>query len=135
VPVEGSVVKGERPFATRLQFLGGGSRSTAIRMVSNEKGKFTGLLPREGTWRVGLVDLHKVINNVLVKRAEGARTAKAQIEVPDNRVTGEVVDENEEPVDGATVTAVDLASGAPEPATTDAHGAFSLEGLARPSIW
>jgi len=130
VPVEGSVVKGDEPFATRLQFIGAGSRSTAIRMVSDEKGVFTGLLPREGKWRVTLEDLHKTLNHVVVKRAEGARAARVRIEIPANRVTGEVVDENSEPVEGAVVTAVDLESGAPEPATTDAQGAFALEGLA-----
>lgn len=87
-------------------------------------------MPREGTWRVVLEDLHKTLNNVLVKRAEGARSAKVRIEIPDNRVTGDVVDESSEPVGQAVVTAVDLEGGGPEPATTDAEGAFVLDGLA-----
>lgn len=56
VPVEGSVVKGEKPLATRLQFVGGGSRSAAIRMAADDKGKFTGSCRARGrggsSWRI-----------------------------------------------------------------------------------
>lgn len=127
--IEGSVTLGDQPLATRLQFIGAGSRSTSIQFASDGKGRFSGVLPREGTWRIELPDLHRTLRHVAVHRAAGARAAKVRIEVPDNRIAGDVVDEGSNPVANAAVTANDLGTGDSQTAVTDERGSFELVGL------
>jgi hypothetical protein len=126
--VEGRVTKGDQPFATRLRFFGPVARSTGIRMASDARGAFSGVLPREGRWRVELSDLRRTLG-VTVRRAKGARSAKVEIAIPDVRLSGDVVDESSEPIAGAQVVASDLGSGEQQTAVTDDRGAFELDGL------
>lgn len=130
VDVEGSVTKGGQPLATKLEFIGSGSRSTAIELVSDAKGRFSGVLSHEGTWRVELAELHRTLRNVVVHRPAGARVAKVALDIPDNRVSGDVVDEGLNPVADASVTATDLKLGDLQTARTDDRGAFEISGLA-----
>jgi len=126
--VEGVVAQGDRPLATRLRFYTR-SRSTPIRMDSDEKGLFSGILPREGSWRVDLPDLRRTLHNVRVERAKGARSAKLDLSIPDYRLAGEVVDETSKPFAGATVTAGPLAEDIEQSAQSDEEGAFLIDAV------
>jgi hypothetical protein len=127
VLVEGTVSKGESPFATRLGFFTG-SRSTAIRMDSDAKGRFTGFLPREGRWRLYLPEFRRTLR-VVVERAKGARSAKLDVIIPDRRLAGEVVDESSMPVPGALVTAEGFVADDAPAVQSDGKGNFLLDGL------
>jgi len=131
IDVEGVVTKRETPFATDLRFINAGPLSAAIRMTSDEKGKFSGVLPQEGKWRIDLPALHRTLRDVQVKRAEGARAARLSLEIPDCRITGQVVDESSNLIAGASVSAGDLAGGGEQSAVTDGEGSFTIEGLDR----
>jgi hypothetical protein len=127
VMVEGVVTKGDHPFSTGLRFFTG-SRGTAIRMDSDARGAFTGILPREGRWRLYLPELRRTLH-VVIERAKGARSAKLDVVIPDRRLAGEVVDESSVPVPGALVTAEGLLDDDAPTAESDERGAFLLDGL------
>jgi hypothetical protein len=133
VLVEGTVSKGESPFATRLGFFTG-SRSTAIRMDSDAKGRFTGFLPREGRWRLYLPEFRRTLR-VVVERAKGARSAKLDVIIPDRRLAGEVVDENSMPVPGALVTAEGFVADDAPAVQSDGKGTFSSTVFLMSRTW
>ncbi|HEY8021768.1 MAG TPA: carboxypeptidase-like regulatory domain-containing protein [Thermoanaerobaculia bacterium] len=128
--VAGTVAVGERPIATELRFRRGGSRDGQVRLRSDEKGKFTGVLPREGRWWIEVVAVGKTVHGFEIRRAPGAREAKVEIRIPDTRVVGEVVDEAGSPVAEALVEVVGLLDPPDlESTTSGADGRFEIRGL------
>jgi len=133
VPVRGTVTLGKEPLAATLWF-GGRRGARRIRMDSDEKGRYAGLLSEEGTWplEIAAADRHLrlALDSVEVKVPSGKTTATLDIRVPDTRLSGEVVDSSNRRVPGALVSV--FRSGASQVATDD-KGEFELRGL-KPGI-
>jgi hypothetical protein len=134
VEVEGTVLLGGEPLAATLWF-GGKNGSTRIRFDADAKGRFVGMLPRQGSWRVSLVaeaaKLKLSLKPIEVKVASGQRRARVEIKVPDTRLGGEVVDENGHKVAQAVVSTYDRD---PSDVQTDDSGEFELRGLSAGTI-
>jgi Carboxypeptidase regulatory-like domain len=133
VEVHGRVTLGDDPLAATLWF-GGRSGARRIRFDADEKGRFEGWLPEEGTWPVDLVSgeggLRLTLDPVEVDRLPGKRAAEVAIEVPDTLLHGEVVDEAGRSVPGALVSFLNSRGGH---RMTDEKGRFELRGL-RPGL-
>ncbi|MGE5232925.1 MAG: carboxypeptidase regulatory-like domain-containing protein [Acidobacteriota bacterium] len=128
--VDGRLRLGERPLAGDIWF-GGRNGLVAIRMNADEEGRFAGLLPRPGVWRVDVetegAGLHLSRLKVTVpKRAVGEK-AKVEIRLPDTRVRGTVVDPEGAPAAGAQVLLLDDVG--PARATTAEDGTFRFLGV------
>ncbi len=133
VPVRGTVTLGKEPLAATIWF-GGRRGARRIRMDSDEKGRYAGLLPEEGTWplEIAAADHHLrlALDSVEVKVPSGKTTATLDIRVPDTRLAGEVVDSSNHRVAGALVSV--FRSGTSQVETND-KGEFELLGL-KPGI-
>ncbi|MFY9824319.1 MAG: carboxypeptidase-like regulatory domain-containing protein [Thermoanaerobaculia bacterium] len=133
VPVRGTVTLGKAPLAATLWF-GGRRGGRRIRMDSDEKGRYAGLLSEEGTWPLEIAaaerHLRLSLDPVEVKVPSGKTTATVDVRVPDTRVAGEVVDSSNHKVPGALVSI--FRSGASQ-VETDEKGEFELRGL-KPGI-
>jgi hypothetical protein len=131
VPVTGTVTLGKKPLAADLSFSGNGIGPT---LHSDEHGAFAGVLPHDGSWGVHVTaatpPVQRRLRNVEVKLNPDLKKAEVDLHLPDNRLTGTVVDEGGQPVANAAVTAltkddVDIAN-----TRSDDDGRFELEGLA-----
>lgn len=133
VPVRGKVLLGDRPLSARLWF-GGQTHGVSVPMVTEKDGKFDGVLPSEGKWRVEIETeepkLHRTLAGVEVRVSPSLGVAEVELRLPGTRIAGVVVDEAGSPVQGATVEAVDAAPTALLRATSDAEGGFEVLGLA-----
>jgi hypothetical protein len=101
--VDGTVQFGGQPLAARL-FFGGRSGTTSIEMTSDEEGRFKGPLPKPGPWRVDVEVTEprlQASTKVEVRPKEGRATV--EIELPDTKVHGRVVDPAGAPAPGAFV--------------------------------
>ncbi|HSK80803.1 MAG TPA: carboxypeptidase-like regulatory domain-containing protein [Thermoanaerobaculia bacterium] len=127
--VEGKVTLGDEPLAATLWF-GGRSGERRIRFDADEKGRFEGALPEEGTWPLALAseeqDLELNLKPVEVKRLPGKRAAKVDVRVPDTTLAGEVVDDQGRKVPGAYV---DVIRERGHSVTTDEDGEFEFRGI------
>lgn len=101
--IEGKVELGDEPIAGSLVF-GGRSGATAIRMISDEEGRFEGPLPKPGDWRVD-VDAEEppLRASAMVEVKPKGDRALVTIELPNTRVYGKVVDPSGKPSPGAVV--------------------------------
>jgi hypothetical protein len=97
IAVEGRAFQGKEPFRGALWF-GGARGARRVRFDPDENGEFLGLLPEEGEWEVqaespgaGLDRL--TLEPVEVRRRPGQSKARVEIQVPDTRLEGRVVDE------------------------------------------
>lgn len=106
VEIEGNLRLGREPLSAKLWF-GGRSGAPGLALESDEKGDFSGFLPREGLWQVDVAAADPVILRTLrgieVRRPKGRRAARVDLELPDGRASGTVVDAQGEPVRGAVV--------------------------------
>lgn len=131
VAVEGRALQGEEPFRGALWF-GGARGPRRVRFDLDENGKFSGILPEEGKWEVqaesraaGLDRL--TLQPVEVRRRPGQSKARIEIEVPDTRLEGRVVDEAGK---GVTANLLLIAErGGISLARTEGDGRFVLRGL------
>lgn len=134
ITLEGTLWLGQEPLAADLWF-GGRSGATRIRMASDEEGRFRGVLPRGGDWRVDIHAIEPRLNTrarVDVSVSKSGRAA-ADIVLPDTRVFGAVVDESGKPVPGADVL---LQSERVEVfETADEFGAFEARGMPEGPAW
>jgi hypothetical protein len=130
--VRGRITLGAEPLATTFWF-GGQTGPESLRFESDAKGRFSGLLPREGKWAldVALKDggVRRVnLDPVEIKKLPGASFATVDIRVPDTLIEGEVVDESGHPLAGAHVQAIRMGQN-PDDFETDGEGKFSVRGV------
>jgi hypothetical protein len=135
IDVRGKVTLGDQPLAATLWF-GGSQGSQRIRMDSDVKGKFVGVLPRAGPWRVEVTaeskGLRQGLRPVKVELLLGKRFAEVDIHLPDTRLAGDVVDSQGKPAPGAEVTLLNTDGGGG--ATADGDGRFEFRGLEPGSV-
>lgn len=134
VRVEGILRLGGEPLAADLYFGGRfGARRVAAR--SDGEGKFYIVLPQQDEpWIVEIVasaiGLEALVGGVEPRRAPGEPWAKTEIDLPDGRVAGVVVDESGAPVPGVLVEAVAAADRArPASSRSSPDGSFELRAL------
>jgi hypothetical protein len=102
--VKGRLRLGSDPAPARL-FFGGRSGGTSIEMSSNKEGKFEGPLPKPGTWRVDIDSPElRIKTSVMVAVKAKGETASVEIDLPDTKVYGRVVDPSGKPAPRAEVT-------------------------------
>lgn len=134
VPIEGRLTLDGEPMRARLLFhasSGGG----LVGVVSDLEGHFSGHLPRPGQWRLARLgrrgEAH-ALTPVEVERRDDGQPTWLEIELPETRLKGQVVDARGQPVDRASVSLLrsgaEGAEGASEAKTDDA-GRFSFRGL------
>jgi hypothetical protein len=133
VEVRGTVTRGGEPLAATLWF-GGRHGPRRIRFDADAKGRFEGILPREGKWpvevasdddpstRVGLAPVE-------VKRPPGKQFASVALRVPATLLRGKVVDEEGSALEDAQIS-IQQGGQTRSAATTDRDGRFTLRGLA-----
>ena len=127
VTVEGKVLLGEEPLSATLYF-GGRNARLGTKMDSNEEGVFHGVLPREGNW---FVDVEAAEPGLAIParvevQARPNGEARVTIELPDTKVFGKVVDEENRPV----VARVLVSGGQGEAEVSSAEdGSFTVRGV------
>lgn len=132
VEVRGTVVLGEEPLEAASVFFAG---SSGIEMVSNEEGRFSGFLPRPGAWsievRASEPRLRRNFKSVEIEVEPPKSYAELELDMPDTRMQGEVVDALGRSVDNAIVSATGYAASLDSFAQqrTDEDGAFDFAGL------
>ena len=129
--IEGSLSLGHDPALGELWF---GTRhgERRVRFDLDEQGEFDGALPGPGRWRLEWIPEGQGRVSVALPPVEIPDEPRVtlDLEVPDTRLVGKVVDRQGEPVEGATVTAVGGDKGStPSRVETDEDGSFSLLGL------
>jgi hypothetical protein len=134
--VEGRILIGKDPLAATLWLSQKGGRR--LRFDSDERGRFNGVLPGEGTW-VPKVELEAnklqvSLEPIEIKPPQGKNLAKVEIVVPDTKLAGQVVDEEGHPLPAAKVFALSPEKRVPNPFETDEKGEFSVRGL-KPGSW
>lgn len=135
--VEGEVTLGDEPLESLVWF-GGPNGGRQIRIDTNEEGFYAGYLPEAGRWRVTVVSEETGRRNlepVEIETADGARSARVDLHLPDTRITGEVVDEDGNPIAEARVQAFQIDTLHDVNGTrTNAVGEFELRGIAEGSV-
>lgn len=129
--VEGRVRIGDEPLRATLWF-GGMSGWRKVRFDSDGEGRFEGSLPEEGEWAVDLLSdepfLRLGLGPVEVRPPQGSGVARLDLEVPDTRLQGEVVDEEGKSLPRASLL-VAHGPGKNSQAHADERGRFDLRGL------
>lgn len=129
VEIEGEVHLGKAPLRATLWF-GGQHGVASIRFDSDEEGKFSGVLPRDGHWPIELTADRPRISLELHRTIEARKgRAEVNIEVPGTRLFGRVVDPEGRPAEQATVSVLE-SDGANQGLLTEAEGRFEFRGVA-----
>lgn len=133
--LEGTLRLGGEPLAASLYF-GGRFGARRVAIPSDEEGKFYVILPRQDEpWNVEFVapaiGLEAFVGGIEVRKSPGEPWAKVEIDLPDNRVSGGVVDESGAPISKVLVEAVAAEDGARPTSTrsSEPDGSFELRGL------
>lgn len=127
--VRGRVYRADEPLDAVLLF-GGKHGAEQVRMESHE-GKFSGVLPRGGRWKVEIEWGNPPRTSTVQVGVEGTGPHRGEIEiaVPAGRAFGRVVDATRQPARAAEVT-VTTKKGAFFHTSTDSQGAFEFDGMA-----
>jgi hypothetical protein len=126
--VHGTLKLGKEPLAATIWF-GGRFGSSTIRMESDQDGKFHGILPRDGWWRVDVASSAPKLETRTKAQveADGQGRATVEVDLPATRVFGKVLDDAGRPVPSAffeiSTDDVDMY------ARTDDAGSFDVRGL------
>jgi len=134
VTVTGRIRLGGEPLSASLWF-GGSFGETSVKMESDSAGKFHGVLPREGLWRVEVVCTEPRLSTWTRVEIGADRSGRAsfEIELPNTTLSGRVVDESGKPAPSADVivrgASVDFI------ATADAEGNFTVRCLPEGPVW
>ena len=131
VPIEGKIQLGEKPIEARVHFRSGGRLEG---FTSDEDGAFSGALPTEGTWLVDLFANEPKVRRrgfaIEVERSRDADVAMVEIQLPDTRLDGRVVEEHGTPVATASLVIMNHdGDETPFGAKIEPTGEFSLAGL------
>lgn len=104
VAVEGEVWLRDAPVAAEIYF-GTSTGIPSVRIESDDEGKFSGVLPREGEWplEIRLAGRPPQALDPVEVRREAGGVAELSLRLPDTRLTGEVVDGDGEPAAGVHV--------------------------------
>jgi hypothetical protein len=128
IDVAGHLHLGKEPVAGTLWF-GGRSGTARVRMTADEEGRFLGVLPHGGAWLLEIESASPRLRLRTVVEVAPARSGKASVDVdlPNTRLFGRVVDEQGKPAPRAEV----LVEGRDplQPTETDEAGAFEIRGL------
>jgi hypothetical protein len=135
VAITGRLLLGDEPLAATL-FFGGRSGGERVRVESDEEGSFSGTLPREGFWRVQIQAQQPPLDTMAETEIRARRSGETfvEIELPDNRLFGRVVDAGSLPVERATVVTQGSNPMLFQWKQTDERGRFELRGLAAGAI-
>jgi Carboxypeptidase regulatory-like domain len=134
VKVRGTVKLGERPVAARIYF-GGESGSTSIPLESDDKGVFTGVLPkRDDPWNevtvvATLPAVRRTLRNIKVAPA-GSGEANVDLILPSTYIAGNVVDADGRPVQHAIINVQNTAHEPFVQIFAENDGSFDINGLA-----
>jgi Carboxypeptidase regulatory-like domain len=106
IQLEGRLTLGGEPVMAALVF-GGARGASRQRFDSDEKGEFSGPLPHAGEWPVEVRGTTPAIEvflpKVAVEPLKGERRAHVEIELPNTRLRGRVVDDKRRPVPAAFI--------------------------------
>jgi hypothetical protein len=129
--VEGKILIGTEPLSATLWLSQKGGRR--LRFDSDDRGRFSGLLPGEGLWAPQIHSetekLRVSLEPLEIKPPQGKNLAKVEIHVPDTKLSGQVVDDAGQPVRTARVSIIQLDKRAHDQVDTDEKGEFSIRGL------
>jgi uncharacterized GH25 family protein len=129
--VKGTVTLGKEPLEATLWL----SQKSGQRLVfdSDDRGRFSGVLPREGRWYPQISSdspkLRVQLDPIEIKVAKGKTVAEVEIHIPDTHLVGQVVDETGRPVQGARVQIAKPGDKSVDSIDTDEKGEFSVRGL------
>lgn len=131
--VEGTIVLGDKPLPAALRFQGAGAVS--VKLEADAEGHFFGVLPDGGRWLVEVEAAEPRLRTRVWAEVRASRSGKARldIELPDTRVFGRVVDENGKPAPGARIVA--LGESIEQFAEADGEGLFELRALPEGFAW
>jgi len=104
IEVKGSLSRGKEPIAGTLWF-GGEHGAVSVRMDADAEGHFGGILPKGADWVVEIAASDpslRLVRRVEVKAGTDGK-ANLEIVVPDGRVFGRVLDDNDRPIEAANV--------------------------------
>jgi hypothetical protein len=129
VPVTGRLLLGDKPLSASLWF-GGRHRAVSLQMNSDEDGRFRGVLPHAGPWRVEIASenprVERALEAVDVRKRDGG-TAALEIVLPATALHITCVDAGGAPVERAVVEAKIADSSVQFFA--DASGSVDAQGL------
>jgi len=126
--IRGTVSLGKEPLSAVLWF-GGTYGALAVKMESDRDGRFHGVLPKGGQWKVDISATDPKLQSQTEVRIEEDRQGRAIVDIalPDTHVFGKVLKEEGQAAVGAQVA---VSSQDKEfVAITDEKGAFNLRGL------
>ena len=136
--LEGTVKLAGEPVAATLYF---GGRHGAIRnrVRSDDEGKFYVFLPRkEDPWVADVVapelGIDVQVRNIEVRKLPGEPWAKTEIDLPDTRIIGTVLDESRNLLPGAVVEIVGTDGDYLATTNSDGEGTFEISGLQPGSV-
>ena len=136
VGIEGSVTVGGTPIAAKLSF-GGKYAATRIAAESDDEGNYRGQLPRFGKWEVAVeapaLSIESVVD-VDVPEARGNKPARVDVELPDTRMAGRVVDAQGKPL-RAFVTFEPEQRRQPMSIPTQDNGKFELLAMPADTVY
>ncbi|MEM6453559.1 MAG: carboxypeptidase-like regulatory domain-containing protein [Acidobacteriota bacterium] len=133
VGVSGLVSLGDTPVVGEVVF-GGAFGAERVLLATDEDGRYEGVIPYAGTWRVQVRSQKNDLDaetTVLVD-ADTEGVAEVDIEMPDTHIWGQVVDPNGKPVPRTSVGIAGVDSR--DQQLTDEQGQFSFrahDGLVR----
>jgi hypothetical protein len=134
VTVRGTVRFGKEPLPAKILF-GGRFGATRVEAQSNEKGIFEAVLPRAGNWPVYVTSdqpaVEREIPRVKIQPKPGTRVADIALRLPNTVLRGRVIDEKNDPLPNAIVSAMSQGDVIEDPvqARTDDDGHFEIYGL------
>ncbi|MCP3964582.1 MAG: carboxypeptidase regulatory-like domain-containing protein [bacterium] len=126
IAVSGRLALGDEPLQGRLIF---GTRHGLPRrsLVTNDGGEFSGWLPRAGLWEIDVIAEERSITTRVQRELEAGAVAEIDIEIPDTRLSGQVVTERGDPAADAIVYVRRLSQRIE--VFTDDRGVFEAAGL------
>lgn len=134
IKVAGTVTLGDSPLAALLTF-GGRFGAQKIKARSDDEGRFELVLPRAGDWVVHVSaevpPVNRELPGVLIEPRAGKNVAEVELELPETRLRGRVVDGSNKRVEGAIVN-VQTQGPRAEPQVqgrSDESGEFDFFGL------
>lgn len=131
--LEGLLTLAGEPLPGATVFFGGRSSEERVVVGSNEEGNFYVFLPRRESWVADIdkesIHLRARVEGIRVDKEPGEPWAKVEIEVPDTRVFGKVVDEAGQPLPRALVEVKGPGEGESHQVFADEDGAFEVRGF------